>query len=254
MASPLAPPKADPNGFDAKAIPAMDPRVKSLLVHCNMPYMIPALELEVPDLISDWEMFAKIDEQALRFVFGEICEKLYMEEHLKPEHLDKLCKQLFGGKQDVLVQNESAPPTKASKAAAQADAARREAVKKAEAGTPIELLQQADLLPLREDELLYDRYTWDQTSHEVHVHIKNLPIETKAKDVMMKSLARSLLVAVDEEVAVEGELFALVVSEESEFDLQDAPGRKSRVLTITLLKANDMAAPWPSLFKEPSTG
>ena len=47
-------------------------------------------------------------------------------------------------------------------------------------------------------------------------------------------------------------LFAPVVSDDSDFDLQDAPGRASRVLTVTLPKVNGhaAAAPWPSLLKD----
>lgn len=97
---------------------------------------------------------------------------------------------------------------------------------------------------------LCERWTFDQTVEEVMLHICGLPMSTKAKDVKLQSKAKTLSLTVSGEVVLEdAALHNMVVSDESDFNLQDAPGRQSRTLTVILFKANGMpsAPQWPSL-------
>ena len=97
---------------------------------------------------------------------------------------------------------------------------------------------------------LRDRWTFEQSTSEVYLKLRGLPAATKAKDVKIKSLAKTLSVAVHGEAVLENAALHLpCVSDETDFDVQDAPGRQSRTLTVTLMKVNSLptAPPWPAL-------
>jgi hypothetical protein len=109
------------------------------------------------------------------------------------------------------------------------------------------------MLPL--DSPLRDRWTFGQTPSEVLLTLGGLPLQTKAKDVKLNSKARTLSLSVHGEVVLEdARLHAMVVSDETDFDLQDGPGRQSRVLTVTLLKVGIPGVSlWPSLLELPAS-
>lgn len=222
-------PAPPPPGAEPEPIPRMDPRLESVLHHCGLSYWIPFLEAEEPALVKDFDLFMKVGPHSLRMLFDEMNELHYeheREKYLPPDKLDLFIKTLYpkGSK-------KAAAPAAAPAAAAPTPA------------TPAELPVEGPLCA---------RWTFDQTVEEVMLHIRGLPMSTTAKDVKLKSLAKTLSLTVSGEVVLDNAaLHSYVVSDESDFNLQDAPGRQSRTLTVILFKANGMpsAPQWPSLLE-----
>ena len=81
--------------------------------------------------------------------------------------------------------------------------------------------------------------------------LRGLPMGIKAKDVTLRCLAMTISLAVKGEVVLsDAKLHAMVVSDDAEFDLQDAPGRQSRTLSVILTKISlPGSPPWPSLLE-----
>ena len=70
-----------------------------------------------------------------------------------------------------------------------------------------------------------ERWTWDQDVEEVRITLRGLPLGTKPKDVKYKALARFITLSVNGEVVLDKEELAqLIVSEDVDFEIKDAPG------------------------------
>ena len=205
----------------------MDPKIASLLNHHGIPWWIPLLEANAPDLVKDFDKFKSIGAYSMRVMFDDLNE--FFEEHerdekLPPAKLDSLIAALYAHKSEFAKKSETTAP-----AAAPAPPPEQPA-----------------------DEPMRDRWAFEQTTTEVQLVLRGLPMSTKAKDVKLKSLARSLSLTVSGEVVLDdARLHQTVMSNETEFDLQDAPGRQSRVLTVTMLKAIGLSntPPWPDLLE-----
>ena len=95
-------------------------------------------------------------------------------------------------------------------------------------------------------------YTWQQhlKGESLHVTIGPLPAGTRAKMLDVKVAPTTLRIALNGTVLVEGDFFAPVASDDTEWELGDKADSKERELLLTLLKAGEKGGPfWPSLLK-----
>lgn len=98
---------------------------------------------------------------------------------------------------------------------------------------------------------LSERWTFEQTPTEAALILRGLPPGTKAKDVKLKSAAKTLSLSVGSEVVLDAaKLHLPCVPDESEFQLHAAPDGQSRTLSVSLTKLRlPNAPPWPSLLE-----
>lgn len=223
MMQPTAAPAGEP-----PPVPHMHPKIASLLHHCGLSYWIPMLEAEEPEAVKEFDRFVLIGKHNLRVLLedmNELHEEHEREQKLPPDKLDLLIKTLY-------------PSAEAKKAAA-APAAPAPPTPAPPADQP------ETVVPAR------DRWHFEQSAAEARIVLRGLPMGIKAKDVTLRCLAMTISLAVKGEVVLsDAKLHAMVVSDDAEFDLQDAPGRQSRVLTVTLPKANNLTTVmWPALLK-----
>ena len=213
---------------DPRDVARMDPRLCSLLTHCGLAFWVPILEAEVPGNVREFEAFARLGEYTLRAVFEELAERLYFEDRLPTAAIDQLIATLYPKEAADTREGPGAPAPTAAAAPA--------ATVLADAEPPSDV-------PARE------RYSWDQSSHELYIRLRGLPPHTKSKDVKLDARAKTISLSVNgEDVLKAAPLARLIVSDESDFELQDAPCRSSRILTVTLTKVvMGSGVTWPAL-------
>lgn len=230
---PPPPPKPKPK--------RMDPKLEKMLNAFDMPQWIPLLEAEIPEAVKDIEIFKEVGRSSMKEVFHEIRESLFdeseYESKLPEANLDAFIKALFPTEKEKQQMEAEAA------AANKADAERR-AAKAAAAPPPEE--------PDTSGTPLSQRYTWEQDATEVRIILRCLPMSTKAKDIKLGGNAFKTFLSVNGEVVLDhAPLHSPVISDDNDFNLEDAPGRQSRVLTVMLPKVNQtLVGPWPQLLKE----
>ena len=247
--------------------PRMDPKLQSLLRHCALELWVPLLEAEVPKAVANFDMWLKLGEECTRDLFQEILESLYeeneYEEKLPKAKLEKFIGELYPKKQKKGA--KAAPPkaalgtTTTATSAAMARAADKAVtpdVTDAPAASAPPAPPPAVAEPPAEapvtDIPACERWTWDQDVEEVRITLRGLPLGTKPKDVKYKALARFITLSVNGEVVLDKEELAqLIVSEDVDFEIKDAPGRASRVLIFMMPKVNNHPAHalWEHLLK-----
>jgi hypothetical protein len=230
---PPPPPKPKPK--------RMDPKLESMLTHFGMPQWVPLLEAEIPEAVKDIEIFKEVGRSSMKEVFHEIRDSLFdereYEDKLPEKNVDAFIQALFP------TEKEKRKLAEAEEAAREADAAKRAA---AAAAAPAPEAPDSSGIPASQ------RYTWEQDTTEVRICLRGLAPGTKAKDVKLKALAKSVSLSVNGEVVLDAaQLYLPVISADADFDLQDAPGRASRVLTVMLPKVNQhpTAEPWAELLR-----
>jgi hypothetical protein len=97
-----------------------------------------------------------------------------------------------------------------------------------------------------------DKYAWGQNEKEVHIKCL-VPAGTKSRGVQMTTTSETMKLLVLNQVICSGRLHKPILSDESLFALEDAPGDPEgrRMLTVTLTKREETkgANHWPCAIK-----
>ena len=195
-------------------------KLATMLTNCGMADWVPIMEAEITKGVQDFEEFQRMGEPVLREVFETLAEQLGLGERLDEEALDRFMVELYH-------KRRLPAPGCAPKAQLPADAA-------PQLSTP-----------------LCERYTWAQSPGEVYVEVAGLPPTVKARDVKVQPKPERISLTVAGEcVLMNATLHAPIKADEADWDLQDAPGGQSRVLTVTLPKRDDYGAIWFALLRK----
>lgn len=249
----------------------MDPKLQSLLRHCGLELWVPLLEAEFPKAVEHFDLWMKLGEEVTRDLFKEVLESLYKEEEydekLPPDRFEKFINELYPKKP----KKAKAPSPSKAKAAAVASTAKPAAttsgtpsaaesspndVSDATAAAPPAAAPPPAAPPAEEpitDVPASERWTWEQDTTEVRVLLRGLPMATKPKDVKYTAKMTSVTLSVHGEVVLDkAELDRKIISDDVDFELTNAKGSKSRILTLMLPKIDNHpgSKPWEFLLKK----